>query len=195
MIGLILCGGLSSRMKEDKGLMPLNGKAWAALACEKISTVKLRPMLSIRKEQAQTYSSIFKRDQLIVDDEGLNLAGPLLGIMSAHLRFQREDMVVLACDLLKMERIVMIGLIDEQKRNRDSEAIIFKSGGRSEPLCGIYTSQGLAKILSLHREKGLVKFSMMHVLEILKTRYVAAHESWTPYFKNFNSQDDLVNTN
>ncbi len=179
-------------MKEDKGLLLFNKQTWAQLAFEKLSAQKLQSVLSIRQEQFLSYNSIFKKEQLVIDDASLNMAGPLLGILSAHLCFPKENLVVLACDLPHMQPAVLKELLDQFVNNERIEAITFKFDERTEPLCGIYTAKGLARILSLHRKKKLNKFSMMRVLETLETKYILDKESWSPFFKNFNSPDDLI---
>jgi molybdenum cofactor guanylyltransferase len=102
---------------------------------------------------------------LIVDNAELGLAGPLLGVLSAHVRFPNEDLMVLACDSPNMNQSVLEKLQEENLKNNDSEAFVFKFAEQVEPLCGIYTSKGLAKILALYQTKNLTKHSMTYVLE------------------------------
>ncbi len=191
MLGVILCGGQSSRMKDDKGLLLFNSETWAQLASRKLSSLNLQTVFSIRQEQLQSYNSIFSEDQLIIDQASLNLAGPLLGILSVHVRFPKEDLVVLACDLPNLQPFVVKELVDQFQKNKECEAITFKLNGRVEPLCGIYTAKGLAKIRVLQQEKKLNQFSMIHALETVETEYLQALEDWDFFFKNLNSPDDL----
>ena len=191
MLGVILCGGQSSRMGEDKGLYRFKGEAWAQLAFKKVSGLDLKTVLSINSNQLQDYNSIFLNDELIPDHPGLNIAGPLLGIISVHRRFPVEDFLVLACDLPNMKSDVLGELLNQYKNNDGDEVITFKVGEQIEPLCSIYTAKGLAKILALHDKRTLVRQSMIHVLETLRTKYLVPNESWKPFFKNMNSRLDL----
>jgi len=192
MLGVILCGGQSSRMGDDKGLLLFKNETWARLAYKKVSGVNLQTVLSINSNQFQFYSPIFLKEQLIPDHPGLDIAGPLLGIISVHCRFPGEDFLVLACDLPNMQSKVLEELLNEYKKNDSDEAVTFRFGDQIEPLCSIYTASGLAKILALHDKKSLVKHSMMHMLETLQTRYLVPQESWRPFFKNMNSHSDLI---
>ena len=191
MIGVILCGGKSSRMGEDKGLLLLKNEPWAQVACKKVSALNLQTVLSINSRQFQDYSSIFSKEQLVPDTSRLNLAGPLLGIISVHCRFPADDFLVLACDLPNMQSELLGELLKQYKKNDGYEAIAFRSGKQIEPLCSIYTAKGMAKILASHNNNNLVKHSMMHVLETLLTKYIPLQESWKPFFKNMNSRSDL----
>jgi molybdopterin-guanine dinucleotide biosynthesis protein A len=195
MLGVILCGGKSSRMGDDKGLLLFKSETWAQLAYEKVCLFNLKTVLSINSDQFQDYSSIFLKKQLIPDNTGLNIAGPLLGVVSVHCRFPEEDLLVLACDLPKMKSVVLKELLSQYKKNDGYEAIAFKFGKQTEPLCSIYAAKGLAKILALHNNKSLIKYSMVHVLETLQTKYIVPQESWNSFFRNMNSFSDLIDLN
>ncbi len=192
MLGVILCGGKSSRMGEDKGLLHFKNEAWAKLAYKKISAFDLQTVLSIDPGQFQKYNSVFLAQQLIPDQPGLNLAGPLRGIMSVHSRFPGEDMVVLACDLPNMQPEALEELLTQYRKNEGYEAIAFSFGGQIEPLCSIYTAKGLAKTLALHKKKASMRQSMMHVLETIRTKYIVPSERWRPFFKNMNKNMNSV---
>src|SRR6478736_4937710 len=98
MIGVVLCGGKSSRMGMDKGLLKERDKTWSQIAVEKLSSLPLHSVVSINSSQQGSYSVFFFNDQLIIDKE-LNAKGPLLGLLSVHSQFINEDMLILGCDL------------------------------------------------------------------------------------------------
>jgi len=195
MLGVILCGGKSSRMGEDKGLLLFKNETWAKLAYKKVSAFDLQTVLSIDPGQFQKYNSVFLAEQLIPDQPGLDLAGPLQGIITVHSRFPGEDMVVLACDLPNMQPEALEELLRQYTKNERYEAIAFSFGDQIEPLCSIYTAKGLAKILALHEKKALMRQSMIHVLETIRTKYIVPNERWKPFFKNMNSVSDLGELN
>lgn len=193
MRGVILCGGQSSRMKEDKGLLLFQDKTWAHLALEKLSAINLASIISVNTSQTLTYTSYFKEGQLITDDNDLNdMGGPLVGVLSAHKAFPSEDLLVLACDFPKLDAIILQYLLDQFRKRDIYEAVCFKVDGQIQPLCAIYTATGLAKIVLAYQNKTLRKNSMMYVLEQLRTNYIDVKRDWIPYFQNFNSSQDLA---
>jgi molybdenum cofactor guanylyltransferase len=191
MIGVILCGGKSSRMGDDKGLLITEQKPWAQLAKDKLSKLKVETVLSIRSSQFNQYVSFFSEHQLIIDNQELDIAGPLLGALSVHICFPNEDVFLLACDLIKMDEEVLTEVLSHYKQRGSEEAFVYKFGEQVEPLCGIYTATGLAKILALQRSHGLRRHSMKSALDQLHSVCLNAEKSWEAYFKNYNSPADL----
>ncbi|HZX74804.1 MAG TPA: molybdenum cofactor guanylyltransferase [Cyclobacteriaceae bacterium] len=190
MLGLVVCGGKSTRMGDDKGMLLSGNKTWAQIAKEKIEAINLRLAVSINPAQIEKYQSVFKKDELIVDATELDMASPLRGILSAHLHFPDEDILVLACDMPNMQTLVLEGLLKYYQKN-SFEAVAFMNGIQIEPMCAVYSSRGLTKILSIYRGNNLTRHSLMNVLEILNAQYIKVDESWQPYFRNFNSPEDL----
>lgn len=191
MTGLVLCGGHSSRMGSDKGLLSSSGITWAENALTKLLSVVSPVAISVNKQQQQMYAAYFPAQQLIVDNDQLTIGGPLRGLLSAHLLMPQEDIFLFACDLLFMEPIVFKELLTHQRQSPGHEAFIFMQQEEAEPLCGIYTATGLAKILIAYHTGTLGKQSMKHVLETLDTVSLQLQDSWQPYFKNINTRNDL----
>ena len=191
MTGLVLCGGQSSRMGSDKGLLSSSGLTWAEAACSKLSSVVFPVAISVNPQQHSTYAECFPSHQLIVDNDQLTIGGPLRGLLSAHILIPQEDIFLFACDLLFMEPIVFKELLAHQQQSPGYEAFVFSQQQEAEPLCGIYTATGLAKILSHYHAGTLGKQSMKHVLETLDTLCLELPRDWQPYFKNINTRNDL----
>ena len=191
MTGLVLCGGNSSRMGSDKGLLSVSGITWAETACSKLSTVIHSVTISVNEQQLPVYRSHFPDRTLIVDNPHLSIGGPLRGLLSAHLLLPNKDIFVFACDLLFMENIVFKNLLDKQQQSPAHEAYVFRNNEQAEPLCGIYTAKGLAQIFAASHDGSLGKQSMKHVLETLNTCYLPLPSAWQNYFKNINTRDEL----
>ena len=178
-------------MGDDKGLLLFRNKTWAQIAKEKLSPLSTEVLLSVNSNQFEKYRLVFKNEELVDDNTELDIAGPLLGLLSVHLKFPKENLLVLACDMLDMQTFVLEQLIHKYVSDKHFEAIAFTSHGQVEPLCAVYSANGLSRIYSAYQNKSLTKHSMMHVLEILDTDFIPAPESWNPYFKNFNLPADL----
>ena len=188
MKGIVLCGGQSTRMGKDKGLLLKDQQAWAELAYDKLKSLVIDVFVSANNEQSAAYSKLFSR--LLIDEASLTVKGPLLGLLTAHNKFPDQDLLVMACDMLD----VNLKLLDELIKTHHTdphEACVFLVDGKPQPLCGIYSAKGLHKIFNLYQQGDLQRFSMMNVLNLLDTNYIpAAPDQWI-YFNNYNSQDDL----
>jgi molybdenum cofactor guanylyltransferase len=193
MLGLIVCGGRSSRMGSDKGLLMSGGKRWSEIAFEKLNFLQGKVMVSIHTRQLETYLPFFESEQLIVDADLPKVAGPLAGILSTHMCFPEEDIVVLACDMIQMQSALPEELVDIFKKG-NREACVYMNEGRVEPLCAVYAARGLAKISARSAHHQLANHSLMHVLEILDAQYVVAPPGSGLQFRNYNAPEDLITT-
>jgi molybdenum cofactor guanylyltransferase len=190
MQGIVLCGGKSTRMGSDKGLLQLHEKYWAQIAAEKLSALNIPVKLSVNDSQVEAYKNIFSTNDFITDDKGLLIEGPLLGLMSCHLASPEQDLFVLACDLLNIEATIMSSLYKKyQQQNFD--AYIGYNNNEAEPLCGIYTAQALKNILHLYTIEKLYRYSMKFILEQLNVCRIDLSEEEKLLFKNFNSPGDF----
>jgi len=191
MLGLILCGGQSVRMGTDKGLIKTAEKTWAQNAFEQMSLLDIPVKLSVNKKQEFVYAAIFSPDELVVDDDSLDLKGPLLGLLSCHLAFPGEDLFVLACDMLYMKTDLLVKLLEKYQQQID-DAYIFSNDVKAEPLCGIYTDRSLSYVSDLYKTKKLHTYSMKFILEQLNVCAVPLEDEEKKYFQNFNSPSDII---
>lgn len=191
MLGLILCGGQSSRMGTDKGLLKLHTHTWAKTAAGKINTLSLPVVISINPGQYEDYSEIFPASQLITDNEKLPLRGPLLGVLSAHLQYPGEDFIILACDMPLLETSLLKELLTLYQVQPEPDAFIYTNDGEPEPLCGIYKAKGLSHIIQLYQAGQLIRHSMKYALEYLSTTQVPLSAEQKNSFRNFNAHSEL----
>lgn len=191
MIGVILCGGESRRMSSDKGLLKLGSTTWAQSAADKIKDLQIRVIISINNKQHKPYSSIFSAPTLVVDDDSLPLRGPLCGLLSVHLKYPNEDLLILACDLPLMEAALLKELLKQHHQQKNFDAFVYKNEEEFEPLCGIYTAKGLSKILGLYQTIRIAKHSMKYVLEQSSTFAIPLSADKKNCFRNFNTPEEL----
>lgn len=101
-LGVVLCGGESKRMGRDKGLLLENGRPWCRIAFDLLASLLPRVVVSIHPHQRSQYEAHFAPEQLVEDR--YPRMGPLGGLLSVHDSFPQEDLAVLACDMIRMER-------------------------------------------------------------------------------------------
>ncbi|MGE5519236.1 MAG: molybdenum cofactor guanylyltransferase [Candidatus Dadabacteria bacterium] len=191
MTGVVLCGGISSRMGSDKGLLEIDEKKWVENSAFLLSSLDIPVFISVNQKQVDSYSRFFTKQSLLIDNAILHLKGPLLGIMSVHLKIPGEDLFVLACDMIRMKEAVLDRMFREYTAG-DADAYVYAIQNNREPLCAIYTSSALEKINELVYTHQLKNFSMMNVLDKLRTEYLAVEPHLTSCFKNVNSPEELI---
>jgi molybdopterin-guanine dinucleotide biosynthesis protein A len=191
MIALVLCGGQSTRMGSDKGLLQPNAKTWAATAADIIMEQGLPVQFSVNNNQLEYYSQFLPSKDLIVDNETLAVHGPLIGLLSAHLKYPNKNILVLACDMPLMQSSLIKELITACKQHAHFDAWLYKSNAHPEPLCAIYSSNALASILQLLKDGKLYKHSMKFMLEQINPFYIPVQEEQEKCFRNFNSHAEL----
>ncbi len=191
MLGVILCGGQSTRMGTDKGLLKLHANTWAQTAVDKLTELQLSVVLSVNKKQYEDYASIFSRDQLITDNDLLEIKGPLGGLLSVHLQHPAEDFLLLACDMPLMETELLKELINNYQQYTTADAFVYTNDNEPEPLCGIYKASGLAHIFQLYESKQLPKYSMKYMLEHITTYFIPLTDDKKKCFRNFNAHAEL----
>lgn len=190
MIGLVLCGGQSSRMGSDKGLLKLDEKTWVQTTVETMETLHIPVKISVNQQQFIEYATIFEPDQLI-KDEVLTVRGPLLGVLSCHIQHPTEDIFVIACDMPLMKPAILKELCDHYVLHPQADAYVYTNDQEPEPLCAIYTSKALAFALHLYKTGKLEKHSMKFVLGQVIVSSIPLKEDQKHYFKNFNEQSEL----
>ena len=132
--GLILTGGYSKRMGQDKALISDGNQT----ALEKIYNLLRHSLeevfVSVRADQkVEEKRAEFN---LIVDQN--QYSGPMAGILSAFNSYPDIAWLVVACDMPHLDKETIDQLI--QNRNKEKVATLFISpkDGLPEPLCSIY---------------------------------------------------------
>ena len=191
MLGVVLCGGQSSRMGSDKGLLKLDDKTWAQKAIDTLSNFQIPIVISVNKNQYRDYSIIFPVNTLIPDDPSLQLHGPLCGLLSVHLKYPEEDLLILACDMPLIDTELIEQFIKKYTTEIADDAFIYTNDGEPEPMPGIYRSKGLAYVHQLYSDNQLPRHSMKYMLEHISTSISLIPANKKDCFRNFNTHAEL----
>ena len=186
MLGVILCGGNSTRMGKDKGLIPVDTKTWAGLAIEKMTALGIPVALSVNDRQHPIYRQIFSSQHIIPDNPVFSLKGPLAGLLSVHADSPAEDIFVLACDLPLMEPSLLENLYQRRKQQDKAQVYLYTNDAGPEPLCAIYSASGLDLITGLYQAQQLARDSMKYALNQLVVEVLSIPEDKKKCFENFN---------
>jgi len=178
---IILAGGKSSRMKEDKGLVHFNGKMLVEHVIEAVK--KITPGIII----ITTNAGYKKFGYPCLEDE-IKYKGPLGGIYTGLAHSHTDRNLIVGCDMPFLSETLLTTLINNY---RDEDVLMTEHKGMAEPLCAVYR-KSCAAYLSLQLEQNQLKIT--NALAGLKTRVLSFDsEEW---FKgnelaNFNSIEDL----
>lgn len=191
MLGIVLCGGASSRMGRDKGLFQTEKGNWTEKALDNFKKLGIPGLLSVNRKQIDQYTSVFTGVELICDNDSLHIKGPLAAVLSVHLKYPEDDLFVIACDMPMMDMVVLEDLLNQYKREPGQDAFVYTNEGEPEPLCGIYSAKGLATIKTIHDSGELLRHSMKFMLDHISVFRIPIPEERKVYFSNINAHADL----
>lgn len=142
--GLVLAGGMSTRMGQDKAALQYHDKPQVAHCHELLSAYCERVCVSCRPEQAVEESLA---DYECITDSFVGI-GPMGGILSA-LRFDpHAAWLVLACDLPFVTDETLETLVLCRNPFKLATAFMSAHDGFPEPLCAIYEPKSVHRLLA-----------------------------------------------
>lgn len=148
LYGLVLAGGMSVRMGQDKSIINWHGKEQRYYIADLLQQFCDEVYISCREEQQIEINPQYKTIADSVDGKG-----PVVGILSAQAQYPYVAWLVLACDLPLIDHVTIQHLLD----NRDTTAIAttYKSpyDGLPEPLITIWEPQSHTQLNSF-KEQG-----------------------------------------
>jgi molybdenum cofactor guanylyltransferase len=163
--GLVLAGGLSTRMQRDKAALKYRGRTQLDRTFELASRHTANVFVSVRADQ--TSDPTRSQHPMIVDSVG---TGPIAGIRSAFAAHPQAAWLVLACDL----PFISDAVVELLRRERDSSAFAtaYKSAhdGLPEPLCAIWEPSAAAALADYQAAGGQCprKFLIRHAARLLE---------------------------
>lgn len=145
---LVLAGGLSTRMGQDKSLLEYHGKPQARHLYETLTDLGLPAYLSCRKEQDREAF----RDLKVINDRFIDF-GPLGGILSAMTAHPNKAFLVVACDLPLVTGGHIQQLIEQRDPLKQATAFFNSERKMFEPLFAIYEPQIYSRLIHFLGER------------------------------------------
>ncbi|WP_269236740.1 molybdenum cofactor guanylyltransferase [Flavobacterium flavigenum] len=179
----ILCGGKSSRMKSEKGLVLFQEKPFIEHIIQAILAVTENIQL-ITNTKEYDYLPYQKSADIVKDK------GPLGGIYTALTNSETEFNLILSCDIPLISSDLLAELI--AKHNQEAQITIFATESRIHPLIGIYSKKLLPIIKEAINENEL---KMMDFLSKVPHQIIKIEESENFPLTNINSADELNDLN
>jgi len=175
--GIILAGGKSIRMGQDKGLFEMAGKPMIQHVIDHIEPLCDQILISANMEE-------YKRFGYPVDKDDIKDIGPVGGIISCLPHAKNEKCVIISCDLPfvsteMLKKLIILSSTYEITIPRIDEYL--------QPLCGIYVKKIFQKVKCLVQEG---QFSIQNIVQQFDLNIVDQSD-----LKNIDVQSELRNIN
>jgi molybdopterin-guanine dinucleotide biosynthesis protein A len=151
---IVLAGGDSTRMKEDKGLMDLSSEPMVCRVVERVSTVVGEVLVVVGTlEQHVEYSEVLGgRVKILTDVYGDG--SPLVGAITGLQRTRGEYALITACDMPFVSPDIVRWLFTEAE-GRDGATFVWPNGW-IEPFLSVYRVEPSLRIAGeLFEEKNM----------------------------------------
>jgi molybdopterin-guanine dinucleotide biosynthesis protein A len=198
--GIILAGGKSTRMGENKSFLILNGKPAIQNTVDLMKSVFSQVILISNEPDLYEFLGVSQHVDIYKN------VGPIAGIHSGLTNSHTRKSFIISCDIP-----LMTGRMIESIINYPSEAdiVVPKADGFIQQLCGIYSNTVLpiikelieASIESENREiqQTKRKCKIHQLIHLTKTTIIENTEDMDGYhpeiFYNMNNPEDYNNIN
>ncbi|MCC6689913.1 MAG: molybdenum cofactor guanylyltransferase [Bacteroidia bacterium] len=182
--GIVLAGGLSTRMKSDKGLVELSGKKFIEHILDVLRAVPVDEIIIVANNPN------YDRFGYPVYKDIVPGCGPVGGIYTGLTFSDSPTNIILSCDIPFVTAELLHHLIAESKENSITIPIHNKN---SEPLCGIYKKECVS-VFADAVYKG--HYKLQEIVTLLNTKQIDV--TLQPYYTNLvlaniNSPEELQN--
>ncbi|HMP91273.1 MAG TPA: molybdenum cofactor guanylyltransferase [Phnomibacter sp.] len=192
MLGVLLCGGMSTRMGHDKGLIPLTTGIMAKQVAANFEALAMPYVLSIRQQQAKAYENHFNPSQFVLDHIP-QIGGPLQGLLSVHSHYPGQPLLVIACDMPGMSLSLLQHLKDVYNLMPEKSWYAYRLHHQLQPMCAIYQPKCMAQMLHLHQQQLLTRHSLQYLLEQQEGVALDVPAHLESCFANLNTRQELIN--
>ncbi|WP_179151925.1 molybdenum cofactor guanylyltransferase [Oceanobacillus senegalensis] len=184
-VGVVLAGGKSRRFGSPKSFAIRNGKAFYEYSIDALCP-EVESLLVVTNPQISRRFFHEHRNFAIINDiKEFRGQGPLAGIYTAMQTLKSEWYIVIPTDVPFMEsRIIAIikGHVDE-----NFDAVIPESGGKVQPLIGIYRHT-VKDVIQKQLKQG--NRAVSGILNECRVKYISIEEEYP--FYNINRQEDYA---
>lgn len=178
---IILAGGKSSRMKEDKGLVIFRGKMLVEYVIASVKKITGNIIIITANPAYQQFGYPCYEDEL-------KDRGPLGGIYTGLIHSTTQKNLVTGCDMPFLSENFLSSLID---CSGNEDVLLAEHKGLPEPLCSVYDKSCILYFLPLLEQN---KLKITDAFRGLNIRVISFDkEDWFSgnEFVNINSIDDL----
>lgn len=156
LTAIVLAGGMSSRMGQDKALIPIQGIPLLQLVCQIAESCA--DTVYVVTPWKERYQHLLPSKSQFIQEIPLSESlphGPLIGFAQGLAKVQTDWVLLLACDLPKLRVEVLQGWVAELKCvEEEAIAALVNHTKGWEPLCGFYRRQCLSSLTDYINQGG-----------------------------------------
>jgi molybdopterin-guanine dinucleotide biosynthesis protein A len=167
LIGIIACGGMSSRMKADKSLLNYHGLPQRYYLYDLLKPFCSDVFISCNEEQVETVKKDYK---IICDKKEYAGNGPVSGLLSAFAEHPENAVLFVGCDYPFFGTKDLQNLIEERSDNYSAICYRNTNSFIPEPLLAIYEKRSKELILQRFLQE---KYSLREFLISSDTQYLS----------------------
>lgn len=179
--GLIMAGGKSSRMGEDKALLNYHGFPQAKYLHGTLESLNIKSFISCRNDQL---TRVGLEGLPVITDRFIDF-GPLGGILSAMSQHPNKAWLVIACDLPFVTAGNIADLISERDPLKQATAFYNEERKQFEPLFAIYEPGMYSRMLHFLGEGLQCPQKVLFNSSIKKLRLASQY-----FLENANTQEE-----
>ena len=168
-LAIIFAGGMSSRMGQDKSLLPFGGyNTLSEYQFQRLQKLFSKVFISSKKQK-------FGFEAPLIFDR-YPQSSPLVGLLSVFETILEDECFILSVDAPFVDQAVIDKLYEESD-DTNYDAIIAQSPGGNQPLCGIYR-----RSIIPHAEQFIAEenHKLNALLRVAKSHFVS-FEDETPF--------------
>ena len=173
---IVLSGGLSSRMGQDKCDMIFDGETLLNVQIDKLQSIGITDII------ASGYRGSNSKAKVIQDDI---MKGPLSGILLGLRNIENDRAFIISVDVPLVRRTCIKKIMD-YSFEKDLEMAMIRHNGNREPLMGVYKKNLTTKIEEILNGDN---YSVMKLADVSKYEFLDIDDD-DKYFLNVNNKED-----
>ena len=171
LYGLVICGGLSTRMGKDKSLLNYHGKPQRYYLYDILATLCNKAFISCNNTQAKEIPEGYN---VIIDSEKYEQIGPMGGLLSAFEKYPDASFLVVGCDYPFIKTDDLQKLMDANNDVQFAATYYNEKEQVREPLLGFYKSACYEFLLKQFEQQN---YSLNHFLKDVHSEKIISSAS------------------
>ncbi|MES2654883.1 MAG: NTP transferase domain-containing protein [Bacteroidota bacterium] len=167
LIGLVLCGGKSTRMHTDKAFINYHEKEQVYYLADKMKLLSSSVFIACNATQKEKISEHYKT---ICDSATFENTGPIAAILTALSHYPTHSFLVLACDYPLLTLTDILKLKSAFLSTQKSVSFYNEETGFREPLLAIYHAHDLQKLLSFYESENTSLQHFLNEIDAVKVK-------------------------